>query len=192
MLLSALTDGTFVSRGAPVLAQKGVSLQAENVKGTRLMKVILLVVGKTTDKRLAALVDEYAARIGHYVPFEIAVVPDVKGVGRDADTVREAEGQALLRRIEPADRLVLLDEGGTEMTSRQMAAFVEKRLAMGGKRLVFAVGGATGFAPSVRNRADDVLSLSRMTMTHQMVRLFFAEQMYRAFTIIKGEKYHND
>lgn len=156
------------------------------------MKAVLLMVGKTTDKHLAALVDEYAGRITHYLPFEQIVVPDVKGVGRDADTVREAEGQALLRRIEPADRLVLLDEGGTEMTSRQLAAFVEKRLAMGGKRLVFAVGGATGFAPSVRNRANDVLSLSRMTMTHQMVRLFFTEQLYRALTIIKGEKYHND
>lgn len=156
------------------------------------MKVILLVVGKTTDKRLAALVDEYTSRIGHYTPFEIAVVPDVKGVGRDVAAVREAEGEALLRRIEPADRVVLLDEGGMEMTSRQLASFVEKRLAMGGKRLIFVVGGATGFSGAVRERADDVLSLSRLTMTHQMVRLFFAEQLYRAFTIIRGEKYHND
>ncbi|MBQ7635617.1 MAG: 23S rRNA (pseudouridine(1915)-N(3))-methyltransferase RlmH [Bacteroidaceae bacterium] len=156
------------------------------------MKAILLVVGKTSDKRLATLTDEYKARLSHYLPFDLEVVPDVKGAGTQPAAVREAEGAALLRRIEPSDRVVLLDEGGDMLTSRQFAAFVQKRLAMGGKRLVFVVGGATGFSPAVRGRADDVLSLSRMTMTHQMVRLFFAEQLYRAMTILRGEPYHND
>ncbi|MBP3228857.1 MAG: 23S rRNA (pseudouridine(1915)-N(3))-methyltransferase RlmH [Bacteroidaceae bacterium] len=156
------------------------------------MKAILLCVGKTDDKRLAALIDEYAARLAHYVPFSIDIVPDVRTAGRAATAVREAEGQALLRRIEAGDRVVLLDEGGDEFTSRQFARFLEKRLAAGGKRLVFVVGGATGFSDEVRRRADGTLSLSRLTMTHQMVRLFFAEQLYRAFTILRGEPYHND
>ena len=119
-------------------------------------------------------------------------MPDVRTAGRAATAVREAEGQALLRRIEAGDRVVLLDEGGDEFTSRQFARFLEKRLAAGGKRLVFVVGGATGFSDEVRRRADGTLSLSRLTMTHQMVRLFFAEQLYRAFTILRGEPYHND
>lgn len=156
------------------------------------MKAILLVVGKTTDKRLTALIDEYVSRLGHYLPFEISVVPDVKGAGALPNAVREAEGAALLKRIETTDRVVLLDEAGDTLTSRQFAAFVQKRFNMGCRRLVFVVGGATGFAPLVRSRADDVLSLSRMTLTHQMVRLFFAEQFYRAMTILRGEPYHND
>ncbi len=156
------------------------------------MKAILLVVGKTTDKRLAALVSEYAERIGHYLPFEQVVIPDVKGAGSKPQDVRSAEGTALLKVLSPTDRVVLLDEQGEQLTSRGFAAFLEKRLAMGGKRLVFVVGGATGFSPEVRARANDVLALSRLTLTHQMVRLFFAEQLYRALTIIKGEKYHND
>ncbi len=156
------------------------------------MKAILLMVGKTTDKRLANLIEDYAARLRHYLPFEQIVVPDIKGSGSTPNVVREAEGNALLGRISPSDRVILLDEKGTQFTSRQFASFVEKRLSMGGKRLVFVIGGATGFADSVRQRADDLISLSPMTMTHQMVRLFFTEQLYRACTILRGEQYHND
>ena len=151
-----------------------------------------MVVGKTTDKHLAALIDDYASRLRHYLPFDIEVVPDVKGVGTATTQVREAEGAALLARIAPSDRVILLDEHGDTLSSRGFASFVETRMAMGGKRIVFVVGGATGFAPVVKQRADDTLSLSLMTMTHQMVRLFFVEQLYRAMTILRGESYHND
>ena len=156
------------------------------------MKAILMVVGKTNDKRLSDLTEEYAKRLRHYLPFEIEVIPDVKGIGSDPAVVREHEGTAILHRISETDRVILLDEKGLTLSSRQFAAFVQKRLSMGGKRIVFVVGGAVGLSESVKTRANDLLSLSAMTFTHQMVRLFFCEQLYRAMTILHGEAYHKD
>lgn len=156
------------------------------------MKVLFLAVGKTTDKRIAALVEEYAARVRHYVPFDIEVVPDLKNAkSLSSGMQKEREGEALLRRFREGDCVVLLDEGGREHTSGEFAAFLSRKQQTAARRLVFVAGGPYGFSPAVYAATGERLSLSRMTFSHQMVRLFFVEQLYRAMTILRGEPYHH-
>lgn len=156
------------------------------------MKVTLLVVGKTADKRLAALIDGYTARLGHYLPFEMKTVPEPRNTKALTERQqKEREGELLRREIGPGDLVLLLDEGGQELRSVEFAAFLEKRAAAT-RRMVFVIGGPYGFSPEVYALAAGKLSLSRMTFSHQMVRLFFVEQLYRAMTILRGEPYHHE
>ena len=145
------------------------------------MKITLIVVGKTTDKRINDLVGEYAARVGHYIPFDIEVIPELK------NTKALSEQQQ-----KDGDWLVLLDEGGKEFRSVEFSNYIQKRQQTVPRRMVFLVGGPYGFAPSIYAKANEKISLSRMTFSHQMVRLFFVEQLYRAMTIMRGEPYHHE
>lgn len=157
------------------------------------MKVLLIVTGKTTDKCIEALTAEYLRRSSHYVPLQMEVVPDVKAVkGQSSRNVKDRECEAIMRLLQEGDCVVLLDEKGREMRSVEFAGYLEKKMHSGARRLVFVVGGAFGFSEQLYARANEMISLSKMTFTHQMVRLFFAEQYYRAMTILKGEPYHNE
>ena len=156
------------------------------------MKIIFLVVGKTNESWLNAGIAEYQKRLQYYASFSLDVVADVKAGKRSADELKKLEGEAIFYALEPTDKVILLDENGAQHTSRQFAAEMQKWMNAAPKRLVFVVGGAFGFADEVLQRAEGKLSLSKMTLTHQMIRPFFVEQLYRAFTILKGEKYHND
>lgn len=156
------------------------------------MKTIFMTVGKTTDRHLAALLADYAARVAHYVPFSVEVVPDVRGAGSlTPDQQKEREADATERMLRAGDYLVLLDERGRELTSEEFARDLSQRLQGTARRLVFLAGGAYGFAPRIYKRAQGMLSLSRMTLPHQLARLLFAEQFYRAMTILRGEPYHH-
>ena len=155
------------------------------------MKIELWAIGKTSEKYLDAGIDIFERRIRHYVPFTWTVLPDVKGKFADNEQLKKKEGEMLLARLAPDDWLVLLDEHGQEHTSVGLAQWLERRLAGPGRRLVFVVGGAFGFSSEVYARANEQLALSRLTFSHQMVRLFFLEQLYRALTILRNEPYHN-
>lgn len=157
------------------------------------MKIILLTVGKNGDRQISQLIDRYVSRLEHYARFEFCALPDVKTSARQNESQQKiAEGQAILDFIGQSDTVFLLDEKGKEYTSREFAGVVEKYQIRGTKNLVFVIGGPFGFSQAVYNRADGLVSLSKMTLTHEMVRLFFVEQLYRAFTIIRGENYHHD
>lgn len=157
------------------------------------MKSVLILVGKTTDKRFDAIIQEYAERIGHYILFSVEVVPELKNTkGLSQNEQKEREGEAILRSLQAGDYVVLLDEHGSERSSMDFAAWMQKKMAAGPKRLVFIVGGPYGFSPSVHQRGNEEVSLSKMTLSHQMVRMFFVEQIYRAMTILNGEPYHHE
>lgn len=157
------------------------------------MKFLLILVGKTTDKHLIALIDDYVARLKHYVPFDVEVIPELKNTkALTPDEQRVREGDLIRRSLRDGDHVVLLDEGGDELRSVEFARYLEKRQASGARRLVFVVGGPYGFSPDIYALARERLSLSRMTFSHQMVRLFFVEQCYRAMTILRGEPYHHE
>lgn len=157
------------------------------------MKIILLAVGKTTDRGLADLIAKYVKRIGFYAPFELRELPDIKTTrAMTADKQKELEGEKILGMVRPGDRLVLLDERGKLMTSREFAEDIDRNMVNLQRDLIFVIGGPYGFSRDVYARANAMLSLSRMTFSHEMVRLFFVEQIYRAFTILRGEPYHHD
>ena len=157
------------------------------------MNVALLTVGKTDVKWVKEGLDVYTSRIGHYIPFRVTEIPELKKVSAlSREQIKEKEGELILKQLSPSDTLILLDEHGKELRSIEFATYLEKQLAGGGRNLVFAVGGAYGFSEAVYRRAQDKLSLSRMTFSHQMVRTVFAEQLYRALTILKGEPYHHE
>ncbi len=156
------------------------------------MKIDLIVVGKTDMAEVARLVELYAGRIGHYLRFEITVIPDPKNRKTLSEAQqKELEGEAILRLVEPADHLVLLDERGKESSSVEFAAWLQKRMASGTRRLCFVIGGPYGFSEKVYARASEKVSLSRMTFSHQIVRALFTEQLYRALTILNNEPYHH-
>lgn len=156
------------------------------------MKITLLTMGKTDIPWVADGLRMYALRLAHYVPFSVRELPELKGTSSlSRDQIKSREGALLLGAVKPSDTVILLDEHGEEYTSLQFAAQVQKYLNAG-KDVVFVVGGAYGFAPEVYSRASGKLSLSRMTCSHQLVRTVFAEQLYRAFTIIRSEPYHNE
>lgn len=156
------------------------------------MKTELVVVGKTTNKHIQACTDDYIERLGHYMSFGLTIIPELKNTkAMTAEQQKEREGELILQRLSTTDTLVLLDEKGTEFRSIEMAAWLQKK-QLSARRLVFVIGGPYGFSPEVYDRANEKLSLSRLTFSHQMVRLVFVEQLYRACTIIKGEPYHHE
>ena len=156
------------------------------------MKIGLIVIGKTDARYFAEAIEEYRGRLTHYIPFEMEVIPDIKNAKNLSEAQqKEREGELILKALQPGDYLVLLDEHGKEMRSIEYASWLQ-RTANNSRRLVFIIGGPYGFSPSVYQRANDKISLSRMTFSHQMVRLIFTEQLYRACTIIKNEPYHHE
>ena len=156
------------------------------------MKTELILVSKTTDKHLAAGIDDYESRICHYLPFAITVIPELKNTKNMTEEQQKVrEGELILQKIQPSDTVVLLDEHGKEFRSIEFADWLQKKQNTA-RRLVFVIGGPYGFSESIYKRADEQLSLSKMTFSHQMVRLLFVEQIYRACTIIKGEPYHHE
>ena len=157
------------------------------------MKILFLVIGKTDEDYLVTGIKKYVGRLGHYVPFEMKELPDIRNRKTlNEEQQKKAESFLLLQQLQPGDQVVLLDEKGKSYTSVEFSEILEKQMASGVKRLVFVVGGPYGFAQEVYDRADTMLSLSPMTFSHQMVRLIFVEQLYRAFTILKGEPYHHN
>jgi len=157
------------------------------------MTIKLIVVGKTDAKYLQEGIAVYEQRLQHYVRFELVVIPALKEQrGASPVEVKEREAQLILKQLEKADRVVLLDEHGSRHTSVGFSQYIQKQMNAGVRTLAFVVGGAFGFAPSVYAAAHDRISLSDMTFNHQMVRLFFVEQLYRAFTILHHEPYHNE
>ncbi|HNX54800.1 MAG TPA: 23S rRNA (pseudouridine(1915)-N(3))-methyltransferase RlmH [Prolixibacteraceae bacterium] len=157
------------------------------------MKICLLVIGKTDEAYLQKGIELFHKRIPHYIPFELKIIPDVKNAKNlSEDQQKEKEGELILQQIVGSDELFLLDENGEEFTSIKFARFLEKKMVAGLKRLVFVIGGPYGFSASVYSKAIGKVSLSKMTFSHQMVRLIFLEQLYRAMTILKGEPYHHE
>lgn len=157
------------------------------------MKTILLAIGKTDESYLNEGINKYNTRISRYTPYEMKIIPDIKNSkSMSEEQQKRLEGQAILAEITTSDVVVLLDEGGKTFSSRGFADFYSRVAVSGAKRLVFVIGGPYGFSPEVYARANNKISLSLMTFSHQMVRLIFAEQFYRAHTIIKGEPYHHD
>lgn len=153
----------------------------------------LLTVGKTDIGWVREGLETYASRLSHYIPFSVNEIPELKNAAAfSRDQIREKEGELILKNLRPSDRAILLDERGKEYRSVEFARLLEKLTAGGGKDVVFIIGGAYGFSEEVYGRAEGRLSLSRMTFSHQMVRVIFAEQLYRAFTIVKGEPYHHE
>lgn len=156
------------------------------------MKITLLVVGKTTDTHIELLIQEYQKRLAHYIPFNIQVIPELKNTkALTPEQQKQTEGELILRSINSSTDLVLLDEHGKEFRSIEFADYVQKRMSSG-RDVVFVVGGPYGFSEAVYQRANGKISMSKMTFSHQMVRLFFVEQLYRAMTILRGEPYHHE
>ncbi|MCI6503233.1 MAG: 23S rRNA (pseudouridine(1915)-N(3))-methyltransferase RlmH [Prevotella sp.] len=156
------------------------------------MKTELILVGKTNDRHFQIGIDDYIGRIMHYMPFSIVVIPELRNTkAMSEEQQKEREGELIMKLLQPSDTLVLLDERGKEFRSVEFAAWLEKKQYTS-RRLVFCIGGPYGFSPAVYARADEKISLSKMTFSHQMVRLIFAEALYRACTIIKGEPYHHE
>ena len=157
------------------------------------MQLSLLVIGKTDSAQIETEIKRYESRLKHYLPFELRVIPDVRrGSKLSSEDQKRAEGEELLRYITPTDQVYLFDERGKSYTSRAFASFIERAMVSGLRRMVLVIGGPYGFAPEVYERANGQVSLSQMTFSHQMVRLFAIEQPYRAQTIIRGEPYHHD
>ena len=156
------------------------------------MKTILILVGKTTDKHFAAGIQDYTSRIGHYLPFELVVIPELKATKNlSEEQQKQQEGELILKQLQGGDHVVLLDEHGRSLRSVEFARWMEQK-QQSVRRLVFVIGGPYGFSPAVYDRCNEKISLSPMTFSHQMVRLVFTEQLYRACTIIKGEPYHHE
>jgi 23S rRNA (pseudouridine1915-N3)-methyltransferase len=156
------------------------------------MKTQLLQVGKTINKHFVAGINDYADRISHYMPFDIVTIPELRNTKNlTEEQQKAAEGELILRQLQPTDHVVLLDEHGTEHRSIELARWLEQKQQTA-RRLVFVIGGPYGFSTAVYQRANEKISLSRLTFSHQMVRLVFTEQLYRACTIIKGEPYHHE
>lgn len=157
------------------------------------MEIELLTVGKTHIGFVEEGISEYSGRLKHYIPYSIKSLPDIRNAAKmDITRQKEAEGLKILECISPADYVILLDEKGKQYTSVEFSVMLEKLMNTGRRKVIFVVGGPFGFSQAVYNRADALLSLSKMTFNHEMVRLFFTEQIYRAMTILRGEKYHHE
>ncbi len=156
------------------------------------MKIVFLTIGKTINKHLIELQNDYQERLKHYIPFDYISIPELKNNRYLTENEqKEKEADLLLKAFEPTDDVILLDEKGKHFGSVDFSEFIEKKIMGNQKRIVFVVGGPYGFSQRVYNRANGLISLSKMTFSHQMVRLIFAEQLYRAFTILRGEPYHH-
>lgn len=157
------------------------------------MKITLLAIGKTNAKYLQEGIEQYTKRLSHYIPFELKILPDVKTTkALTTDKQKEMEGELFMSAIQQGDWITLLDERGKEFTSRDFASYIDKKMVTIPKNLIFIIGGPYGFSKAMYDRANEKLSLSKMTFSHEMIRLFFVEQIYRAMTILKGEPYHHD
>ena len=157
------------------------------------MKITLLVVGRTVDSNIIAGIKDYTQRVSHFAQFEMEIIPELKNARKLSEAQqKEQEGEYILKALQAGDRVVLLDEGGKEYRSTEFAAWIEHKQNISTKRLVFIVGGPYGFAPKVYEAAHEKLSLSKMTFSHQMIRLLFVEQLYRAYTIINKLPYHHE
>lgn len=157
------------------------------------MKIKLLAVGKTDQPALNELIDNYQKRLKHYITFEIEIIPDVKNAKSLNQTQqKEKEGQLILSKIQSGDVLVLLDEKGKHYRSIEFSDYLQKKMNAATKQLIFVIGGPFGFSDAVYDTAQEKISLSKMTFSHQMIRLFLTEQIYRSFTILKNEPYHHE
>lgn len=157
------------------------------------MKIILLTVGKSTNSHLIKLQEEYQNRLKHYIPFEMTVVPELKNTKNlSISEQQEKEADLILKQLENSDEVILLDEKGKQFTSVGFSEFISKKMLASHKRMIFVVGGPYGFSERIYQRANGKISLSAMTFSHQMIRLIFVEQLYRAMTILKGEPYHHE
>ena len=157
------------------------------------MKITLLTVGKTTNANLVSLQDEYQNRLKFYIPFEMVVIPELKNTKNlSIAEQQEKEADLILKQLETSDEVVLLVDKGKQFTSMGFSEYISKKMLASHKRMVFVVGGPYGFSERVYNRANGKVSLSAMTFSHQMIRLIFVEQLYRAMTILKGEPYHHE
>ena len=156
------------------------------------MKSLLIAIGKTDNRYLSEAIDDYLKRASHYVPLELKIIPDIRDVKNlTHEQQRQREGEQILSLLKPGDQVVLLDEGGTEYTSDEFAKWLQQKMSTVSRRLVFVIGGPYGFSPDVYAAAQGKISLSRMTFTHQMVRMIFVEQYYRALSIINNLPYHH-
>ena len=157
------------------------------------MKILLLTIGNTDKKYMKEGTDDYVKRLSFYIQFETKVIPDLKNRNTlSVELQKEKEGQLILNQIIPGDYMILLDEHGTEFSSLELSKWLEKKMIAGIRQIVFLIGGPYGFSKMVYQRADFKISLSQLTFSHQMVRLIFVEQVYRAMTIIKNESYHHE
>ena len=157
------------------------------------MKILLLTIGNTDKKYMREGIDDYVKRLSFYIQFETKVIPDLKNRNTlSVELQKEKEGQLILNQIIPGDYMILLDEHGTEFSSLELSKWLEKKMIAGIRQIVFLIGGPYGFSKMVYQRADFKISLSQLTFSHQMVRLIFVEQVYRAMTIIKNESYHHE
>lgn len=156
------------------------------------MTIKLLAIGKTDNKQLQLLIDEYQKRLRHYVKFDFEMIPDIKNAKNLSEAQqKQKEGELILNTLNNTDVLILLDENGKQMDSIGFSNYLQKHMNSGIKQLVFAIGGPYGFSQDVYNKAQGKISLSKMTFSHQMIRLFFVEQLYRGFTILRNEPYHH-
>ena len=156
------------------------------------MNIKLIAIGKTDNKQLIALIEEYKKRLKFYIKFSVDIIPDIKNAKNLSESQqKEKEGKLILNNIIPSDTLILLDENGKQFTSIEFSSYLQKHMNAGIKQLVFVIGGPYGFSEEVYKKANGKLSLSKMTFSHQMIRLFFIEQLYRGFTILKNEPYHH-
>ena len=157
------------------------------------MKISLIVIGKTDASYFVEAINEYKNRFVHYIPFEMEIIPDIKNVKNlREEQQKEKEGELILKMLQPGDYLVLLDEHGKSFTSMEFATYLERKMHVVSKRLVFVIGGPYGFSEAVYKAASEKISLSKMTFSHQMIRLIFVEQIYRAMTILNNEPYHHE
>ncbi|MGB1042477.1 MAG: 23S rRNA (pseudouridine(1915)-N(3))-methyltransferase RlmH [Tenacibaculum sp.] len=157
------------------------------------MKIKLLAIGKTDDKNLLQLINTYEKRLQHYVKFELDIIPDIKNVKNLSEAQqKEKEGELILGKLQNTDQLVLLDDKGKHFTSIEFSQYLQKKMNAGLKQLVFVIGGPYGFSEAVYKKAQGKVSFSKMTFSHQMIRLFVVEQIYRGFTILRNEPYHHE
>lgn len=157
------------------------------------MKISLIAVGRTTDKNLTTAINDYSERIKHFTSFDITFIPELKNARKLSEAQqKEAEAELILKSINASDIVVLLDENGKEFRSSEFAGWIEHKQNIIPKKLVFIIGGPYGFSPKIYERAHEKISLSKMTFSHQMIRLLFVEQLYRAYTIINGLPYHHE
>ncbi|SDB24600.1 23S rRNA (pseudouridine1915-N3)-methyltransferase [Flavobacteriaceae bacterium MAR_2010_188] len=157
------------------------------------MEITLVTIGKTDNAKLVSLISDYQKRLSHYIKFNIEEIPDIKNSKTlSEEQQKKIEGEKILNQLKPTDRVVLLDEKGKHFKSKTFAQYLQKQLNSGVKRLVFIVGGPYGFSDEIYAKAEAKIALSSMTFSHQMVRLFFVEQLYRGFTILKNEPYHHE
>ena len=156
------------------------------------MNIKILTIGKTDNKALQSLIDDYTKRLSFYIKFDLEIIPDIKNVKNLSESQqKEKEGELILAKLVPTDQLILLDEKGTTFSSLAFSDYLQKKMNSGAKTLVFVIGGPYGFSDEVYQKAQGKISLSLMTFSHQMVRLFFIEQLYRGFTILRNEPYHH-